>query len=74
MAGRSTPFRDRRIICSQLQTGTRLVAVLNVNQSSHEEINYGTGNAVADENMADAKVPLRVEWHGTSYVKIPVQR
>jgi hypothetical protein len=29
---------------------------------------------VSDEDISDAKEPLRVEWRNDSYVKIPVWR
>jgi hypothetical protein len=38
------------------------------------EINYGTGKDVADENISDAKEPLRIEWRTDSYVTIPIHQ
>ncbi|MEO8385605.1 MAG: CocE/NonD family hydrolase [Betaproteobacteria bacterium] len=68
------PFDRTRMTSRQMSKGSRLVVVLNVNKNSGAQINYGTGKDVSDESIADAKTPLRVQWHNDSYVKIPVWR
>lgn len=65
-------FDRTRMTSRQMGKGSRLVAVLNVNKNSGAQINYGTGKDVSDETIADAKVPLRVQWHNDSYLTIPV--
>ncbi|MEP6621720.1 MAG: CocE/NonD family hydrolase [bacterium] len=68
----AVPFSNTRMISRRLAKGSRLVVVVNINKSSRAPINYGTGKNVADETIADGKVPLLIKWHASSYVKIPV--
>jgi len=63
-----------RLTSRRLERGSRLVAVLRILKSPGAQINYGTGKDVSDEDISDAKEPLRAEWHNDSYVKIPVWR
>jgi hypothetical protein len=58
----------------QLQPGSRLVMILGINKRPDREINYGTADDVSEESIADADVPLKVEWHSDSYIEIPVRR
>jgi putative CocE/NonD family hydrolase len=67
-------FKSERITSRQLQVGSRLVVVLGVNKRPDREINYGTGNDVSEETLADAKTPLKIRWHNDSYIEIPVRR
>lgn len=68
----SIPFERTRIVSRQLSLGSRLLVTLNVNKSFNEQINYGTGKDVSDEDITDAKVPLKIEWRNDSYIKIPI--
>ena len=68
------PFRIGRLASRKLQAGSRLVLVLGINKRPDRQINYGTGNDVSDESIADAKVPLRIRWYGSSYIEIPVRK
>ena len=54
--GRITNFRSRS----------------EVPKNSAYQINYGTGNEVSDESIADAKEPLKVKWRNDSFIKIPI--
>lgn len=36
------------------------------------EINYGTGNEVIGESIADAKEPLQITWFAGSHLDLPV--
>jgi putative CocE/NonD family hydrolase len=65
-------FKSERMLSRQLQAGSRLVMVLGINKRPDREINYGTGNDVSEESIADAKVPLKIRWHNDSYIEIPV--
>ena len=56
----------------QLQPGSRLLVVLDVNKGPFAQVNYGTGGDVSDESIADAKVPLKVEWLDDSVVNVPI--
>jgi hypothetical protein len=58
----------------RLQPGSRLVLSLGINKRPDREINYGTGNDVSEESIADGEVPLEVRWFSNSYIEIPVRR
>jgi hypothetical protein len=66
------PFDRARMVSRQLQKGSRLLGVLNVNKNQYSQLNYGTGKDVSDESIADATAPLQVRWRNDSYVKIPI--
>jgi putative CocE/NonD family hydrolase len=67
-------FKSERITSRRLQAGSRLVMVLGVNKRPDREINYGTGNDVSEESIADGKIPLKIRWHGDSYIDVPVHK
>lgn len=66
-------FGSFRLMSSQFETGSRLVVVLRVVKESGREINYGSGKPVIEETIADAREPLRINWHGDSYIEVPVR-
>jgi putative CocE/NonD family hydrolase len=68
----SIPFYKTRMTSRQLSKGSRLLVTLNVNKNAYAQINYGTGKDVSDEDITDAKIPLKIKWRNDSYVKIPV--
>ena len=70
----SLDFRSMRLMSRQAAAGSRIVAVLSIIKEPGREINYGTGKAVADESIADAKIPLRLTWFADSYIDIPIHR
>jgi predicted acyl esterase len=65
-------FHAGRLMSRVFPRGSKLVVVVTLIRSPTEEINYGTGRDVADESIADAKVPLRVRWLGSSFIDIPL--
>ncbi|WP_245707199.1 CocE/NonD family hydrolase [Epilithonimonas hungarica] len=65
-------FENIHLISKQLQKGSRLVIVLNVNKNPFSELNYGSGKAVTTETIADAKEPLIIQWFNDSFVEIPI--
>jgi uncharacterized protein len=65
---------SERLTSRQLQAGSRLVMVLGINKRPDREINYGTGNDVSEESIADAKIPLNIRWYNDSYIDIPIRR
>jgi putative CocE/NonD family hydrolase len=67
-------FKSERMTSRQLQPGSRLVMVLGINKRPDREINYGTGNDVSEESIADGKTPLKIRWHSDSYIDIPIRR
>jgi putative CocE/NonD family hydrolase len=68
------PFTNSYITSKQFSKGSRIVVLLNINKSPFEQINYGTGKNVSDENINDAKTPLQIKWFNDSYINIPVLR
>lgn len=67
-------FKSERMTSRRLQPGSRLVMILGINKRPDREINYGTGNDVSEDSVADGKTPLKIEWYGDSYIEIPVRR
>ncbi len=65
-------FRSERATSRLLQPGSRLVVVLSIGKQPDLQINYGSGKDVSDETIADAGEPLQVQWHGDSYIDVPV--
>jgi uncharacterized protein len=68
------PFRSERLTARRLQQGSRLVIVLGVNKRADQQINYGAGNDVSEESRTDAPEPLRIRWHNSGYLDVPVRR
>lgn len=68
-------FRSDRLISRRLQAGSRVLLVLEVNKRPDQQINYGGGDEVSAESMADAgRKPLRIRWYGGSFVELPVRK
>jgi uncharacterized protein len=67
-------FKSERMTSRQLQPGSRLVMMLGISKRPDREINYGTGGDVSEETVADADIPLKIQWYGDSYIDIPVRR
>jgi uncharacterized protein len=67
-------FKSERITSRQLAAGSRLVMVLAVNKRPDREVNYGTGNDVSEESIADGKIPMKIRWFGDSYIEIPTRK
>jgi uncharacterized protein len=67
-------FGSVRLMSSQFEPGSRVVAVLRVIKESGRQINYGSGKDVTDETIRDAGTPLEIKWYGNSYLDLPVVR
>jgi hypothetical protein len=69
-------FKLERLTSRKLQAGSRLVLVLGVNKRPDQEINYGSGEDVSAESLADDddKRPVKIRWYGDSYIDVPVRR
>ena len=67
-------FTSGQIAAHRLAAGSRLLAVLAVDKRRDRQINYGAGNDVSVESIADAKVPVAIRWYGDSHLDIPVRR
>ena len=66
-------FESVRLTSRKLQSGSRLVVLLNIIKQPDLQINYGTGKHVSEETIADAGEPLRIKWFGDSYIDLPVR-
>jgi len=66
------PFSNSYFTSRKLSKGSKLVLIVNVNKSSSEQINYGTGKDVNNETIKDVKEPLNIKWYNDSFIKIPV--
>ena len=70
----SVPFDKARMISKKMSKGSRLVVLLNVNFNAFSQVNYGTGNDVAKESVADAAQPLEIEWLNSSFIHLPLSK
>lgn len=66
-------FESIRLMSQQLQTGSRLVAVISVIKESGRQINYGSGKDVSAESIADAGEPLHIQWLPGSFLELPLR-
>lgn len=66
-------FESIRLMSQQLQTGSRIVAVISVIKESGRQINYGSGKDVSAESIADAGEPLHIQWLPGSFVELPLR-
>ncbi|MDC0712185.1 CocE/NonD family hydrolase [Stigmatella sp. ncwal1] len=67
-------FKSGRMTSRRFQRGSRLAVVLSVIKEPWIQINYGTGKDVSSETLEDAKEPLRIQWHGGTFIEVPVWR
>lgn len=68
----SIPFQNSYLTVKKMSKGSRIVALVNVNKSPFEQINYGTGKDVNQEDISDAQIPLKIQWLNKSFIRIPV--
>lgn len=66
------PFERSRMTGRRMEAGSRLLVVVDVLKGDAHQANMGTGKDVSDESIADASVPLSVEWHPDSIVWVPL--
>jgi putative CocE/NonD family hydrolase len=66
-------FKSERLTSRLLQKGSRLVFVIGISKRPDREINYGSGNDVSEESLADGMVPLKIRWYNDSYIDIPLR-
>ncbi|WP_316803132.1 CocE/NonD family hydrolase [Pedobacter nototheniae] len=65
-------FYRSRIFSKQLQKGSRLLLVLNIDKNSFAQINYGTGKDVSKETILDAGAPLKIKWSTESFIDLQI--
>ncbi|MGQ7854138.1 CocE/NonD family hydrolase C-terminal non-catalytic domain-containing protein [Pedobacter sp. WC2501] len=63
------PFYRSKVFSKQLQKGSRLLLVLNIDKNPFAQINYGTGKDVSTESIKDAGSPLKIEWSTQSFIE-----
>lgn len=68
------PFQRSRIFSKQLEKGSRLLVVLNIDKNPFAQINYGTGKDVSVETIRDAGEPLKIKWSTNSFIDIGISR
>lgn len=68
------PFANTMFTGKKIEKGSRIVVTVGINKDPFWQINYGTGDDVSNESIADADEPLKILWHTDSFVKIPVWR
>jgi putative CocE/NonD family hydrolase len=66
-------FHSDRLFSRRFAAGSRLVLVLSVNKRPDQELNYGNGQPVGGESIADAKPPLTIRWYDSSYIDVPAE-
>jgi putative CocE/NonD family hydrolase len=67
-------FQGERMTSRLLQPGSRIVMILGISKRPDREINYGTGNDVSEESLADGAPAIKVRWFNDSYIDLPVRR
>ncbi len=73
MARTRLEFTSDRITSWKVSKGSRLIVVVSIQKDPGYPINYGTGQDVSDETIADAKAPLRLRWYGDSFIDFPIR-
>ncbi|SJZ63254.1 CocE/NonD family hydrolase [Sediminibacterium ginsengisoli] len=68
------PVSRSRLFSKQLQQGSRLLVVLNINKNPFAQVNYGTGKDVSHETLRDAGEPLKIKWSSQSYFMLGMSR
>jgi putative CocE/NonD family hydrolase len=67
-------FTSSRFASWRFHAGSRLVVVISIVREPDIQINYGTGEDVSDETIADAKIPLKIKWFADSFIAMPAWR
>jgi predicted acyl esterase len=67
-------FENNRLTSRRIQKGSRLVVVLAIEKNPSQQINYGSGKAVADESIGDAGDLLRIQWLGATRLRVPITK
>jgi hypothetical protein len=67
-------FRGERMTSRRLQAGSRLVVILGISKRPDREINYGLGEDVSEESLADGAAPIKIRWYSDGYIDVPMGR
>jgi uncharacterized protein len=66
------PFAQFGMFSRWFTKGSRLLLTVDVNKNPFAELNYGTGNDVATEDIHDAGTPMEVQWLTRSFITVHV--
>jgi hypothetical protein len=66
-------FQSQTITARLLAPESCIVAVVGIPKRPDMQINYGTGRDVSDESIADAGIPLRIDFLAGSYLQLGVR-
>ena len=64
------PFQSERMMGRQLRAGSRLLLTIAVNQRPDQQINYGAGDDVSEESLANAGAAVRIRWHEGTFIEV----
>ena len=67
-------FRGEHMTSRRLEAGSRLVVILGISKRPDREINYGLGDDVSAESMADGAAPIKIRWYSDGYIDVPMSR
>ncbi len=70
----SIPINNFRMTSKLIKKGSKIIVLVNGIKHPFNQINYGTGKDVSEENIKDAKEPLKIKWYTDSYIHFPVYR
>jgi uncharacterized protein len=70
----AVPFEQDYLFSRLIGKGSRLLLTVNVNKNEFAEVNYGTGQDVSTEGIADASSPMQVDWLTSSYIRLRMNR
>jgi hypothetical protein len=60
------------LVSRQMNAGSRLLVLVDVNKVPMAQVNYGTGKDVSDESVTDAGEPLRIDIQSGSFFEVPI--
>ena len=67
-------FRGERMTSRRLEAGSRLVIILGISKRPDREVNYGMGDDVSEESIADGAAPIKIRWYSDGYIDVPMDR
>ncbi len=70
----SIPIKNFRMTSKLIKKGSRIVVIVNGIKHPFNQINYGTGKDVSEEDINDAEEPLNIKWYTDSYIQLGFNR
>lgn len=68
------PFRCEQWLGRRVQSGSRLLLLLEVVKRPDRQINYGGGGEVSGEALEFVLHHIKLRWYGGSYIELPARR